>query len=84
MRKFYYVRRNDSKHNGTQVEIPAEQLAQTLRVHPTWQVMEETTNEQIDPIVLDTPKQSLLHCPLCGLASQSEHGLKIHKARMHG
>jgi hypothetical protein len=84
MKKFYYVRRNDTVFNGSIVEIPESHLAMTLRVNPTWQVMEETTNESVEPIIPTAPKQPSFHCPICGLESASEHGLKVHKARKHG
>lgn len=84
MKKFYYVKRNDEKHKGSIVEIPAESLAQTLRVHKTWQVMDEATNETTGVIIPEAPKLPAFHCPICGLESKSEHGLKVHKARVHG
>ena len=78
MKKFYYVKRTD----GSTVDIPERDIDETLKRHKDWQIMDESTKE--DRIIIpDAPKQELLHCPICGLESKTEHGLKIHKARKH-
>jgi hypothetical protein len=84
MNKFYYVKRNDDEFGGSIVEIPERSLEFTLKQHPTWRVMDTSTDNDTAPIVPEAPKSNTLHCPLCGVESKSEHGLKVHKARKHG
>lgn len=83
MKTVYYVKRNDEKHHGSIIEIPASHLQETLRLHKTWQV-DEDRDVKVSPLENEVPKQPMFHCPLCGLESKSEHGLKVHKARKHG
>lgn len=83
MKKVFYVQRDDPKHGGTLVEIPEQSLGTTLRQHPTWKVMDVSTDVEIKVKSTEIPQQPEFHCPICGLMSKSEHGLKVHKSRMH-
>lgn len=83
MRKFFYLKRSDSKHNGTTVEVPEEYLESTLRAHPTWTIIDETTPFESSASIEEAPKADTLECPLCGMKAATEKGLKVHKGRKH-
>jgi len=83
--KYIYVQRNDNKHNGSVIDIPVDTLAMTLKIHPTWKVI-ETVKESEKPAEVkidDAPKTSKLQCPICGKEYKTERALKAHKTKMH-
>lgn len=82
-RKFVYVRRNDSKHRQTVVEIPIESWEMTKRVHPTWEIIDDTTDEDTRVNVEGAPKKNDLECDACGFISASAFGLNSHKRIRH-
>jgi len=77
--KFFYVRTDDDRV----VEIPENHLRLTLSIHKKWAVIDESTDIGLVNPLVETPTQPKLICPICGLESVSEHGLKVHKARKH-
>jgi hypothetical protein len=82
MRKFYYVKRLGKNWDGSIVEIPETSLAQTLRTHKEWEVVESTEERITGVPTAEAPKTPAHVCPICGMES-TEHGLKVHKARKH-
>lgn len=82
MKKHFYVKRLDSKHNGDEVLIPEEHLAITLRQHKTWKVVGEYSFIKPEPtpvIIPNTETKQSIECPLCGKNFKNQNGLRLHK-----
>lgn len=84
--KYVHVQRNDDKFQGSVVEIPIDSLPMTLKVHPTWVVVEKISGNErrFDVPVENAPKQDKLICPICGFEAKNKTSLKSHKTRKHG
>ena len=86
--KFHYLRRY--KLDGGQtldlgiVDIPENQVAETLRANPLWEdlgvIGEETKEVKEEPKEI---KPEGLECPLCGFMAKNEKSLRMHKMKAH-
>lgn len=91
MKSVVFLRRTEAKYAGNPViDIPAEDLSMTLKLHPNWEVLNLREEKPDKPYlelgtkeIVDEPVASKMECPLCGDKFSTEKGLKTHKLKKH-
>jgi len=78
MSKFIYLKRVGGNFNGDIVDVPESQVAETLKAHPTWIVVDDGIKVEVE--VAAPAVDEKIECPLCGRKFKNDKGLKIHKA----
>lgn len=84
--QFVIIRRNGPEFGGSEIEIPADHLRQTLKLHPNWEFVRNIESEVKPVNTLDVetaPSRGEFACPLCPKEFKNDKGLRLHRIKAH-
>lgn len=76
--QFHYVRRVKNGEDLGVIDIPTQDLAETLKRNKEWVDLGEVS---ISKVEVPEIKIGVTECPICGFIAKNATGLQVHKKK---